>query len=143
VTPNLFVLTGLALVVIGAVVLAVRVRQQTANAVWRAVDPQKRRAVRRALRTGEADDPEVAEAARAFATATPRQRWAPWLYAGLAAMQALVLTQRIIDREGRAWFSAALLVLFVVMIVVHLWWQRKLDRFRVSAESSSGSHPSS
>ena len=132
-TPNLFVLAGLALVVIGAVFLAVQVRRQTANVVWRSVDPQKRKAVRRAFRTGEADDPEVAESARAIAAATSRQRWAPWFYAVLAVVQALVLTQRIIDREGRAWLSAAFLILFVVLIVVHLRWQRRLDRFRVSA----------
>ena len=142
-TSAAIVLVGVALVAVGIAFVAVHVRRQTGYAVLRTLDRPTRKAVQRAIRTGRADDPRIAESARAVAAATPRQRWAPWLYAALMALQAVVLTQRIVDREPRAVLSAVFLALFGFAWVTHRRWQRGLDRFRVSAGSSSGSHPSS
>ncbi|MEV4642526.1 hypothetical protein AB0J80_34805 [Actinoplanes sp. NPDC049548] len=135
---------GVGVAVAGLVVLVVLLRRQVTASPLRGLDRGTRKAVLRALRAGEAGSPEIDELARAVATGTSRQRWVPWAFAVLAALQVVTLVIRIVDRDGRAWLSAVFLGYFILLWVLHIRRQRGLDRFRApTAGSSSGSHPSS
>jgi len=138
-----FVLAGVGLMVLGLVLLAVQLRRRVSRSPLRGADRETRHAVRRAIRTGEADDPRIAALTREVALSWPRVRWAPWGFGLLLAFEVFLVVVHIVDRDADGWLNVAVIAYLVFLWVVYQRHQRRLDRFRVSAESSSGSHPSS
>lgn len=121
---------GVGIVAAGVAVLIIQLRRWLVYQPLAEADPETRKAVRRALRTGIVTDDRVAELARGVARQTPRMRWAPWFFVPMIGLQGYVLVDRIRDRDSQAWLTAAIICFFIVIWVLNVVQQRRLEKFR-------------
>ena len=121
---------GVVVAVVGLVLFVVLMRRLVVYRPLAAADRETRKAVARAIRTGVADDPRVAELARGLAWKMPRLRWAPWFVVPFVGLQGYVLVERIRDRDHRGWLTAAVICFVIFVWAMNVVQQRRFERFR-------------
>ncbi|GIF38635.1 hypothetical protein [Actinoplanes xinjiangensis] len=127
---TVLVLAGIALILCGVGVTIMQLRPgETGIGLLRGGNAETRRAVRRAIREGETEDPGVDRLARAALQAMVPPRWARYLFATMLALAVLLLatgSHTVTDiavRTSQVLLWSGLLVLNVVN-------QRRFDNYR-------------
>ena len=124
------VVTGVAFSLCGlAIVFAQLARGDIGFGQLRGESAETRRAVRRAIRNGQADDARVDRLVRQFIRVTPRVRWAKYFF---GAMLALSIVQLVVGAHttGEVISHLAQACLWVSLIVLSIVNQRRLDSYR-------------
>ncbi|MFI5931786.1 hypothetical protein [Actinoplanes sp. NPDC051494] len=121
-----FIVVGVLLVLAGLAVIVVRT--VGAGSPLRGQGRETNRAVRRAIRAGGTDDPEIDRLAREVIRLTPRLRWGKYFYAGMLVLSLGLL---VIDHDstGDIVRHAGTSVLWVGLIVLTVVHERRLDNY--------------
>ncbi len=123
-------LAGIALVLCGVVLVVVQVRRGAVGlSPVRGVSAETRRAVARAIRVGETDDPEVDRLARRTLRSENAFRWSIYFYGTMLAVSVylLIVGPHTPDRVLQ---QSALVLLWTGLTARDVVNRRRLNRYR-------------